>query len=79
VGCAARVPGPVDGKSNLFLLLLIIACASLQGGQFRSINEKLYTQPGSASFEMMQKEPELFDAVSCCLPSAGLPETCGCA
>lgn len=37
---------------------------SMQGGQFRAINEKLYTQPSKESFKMMQDEPELFEAVS---------------
>ena len=35
----------------------------LQGGQFRYINEQLYTQSGAASFEMMQREASLFEAV----------------
>lgn len=37
---------------------------SPKGGRFRSINETLYTQDGSTSFEMVQKEPELFTVVS---------------
>ena len=35
--------------------------SKLKGAQFRWLNEQLYTTAGSASFEMFQKEPELFD------------------
>ena len=36
--------------------------AQLQGGQFRSLNESLYTQTGSASLAMMRANPSLFTA-----------------
>jgi ribosomal RNA-processing protein 8 len=36
--------------------------AQLAGGHFRSLNERLYTQPGSASLAMMQRDPSLFAA-----------------
>jgi hypothetical protein len=35
--------------------------SKLKGAQFRWLNEQLYTTKGSTSFEMFQKEPELFD------------------
>lgn len=38
--------------------------AKLQGGQFRFINERLYTQTGAESLEMMREDPSLFTAVS---------------
>jgi ribosomal RNA-processing protein 8 len=34
----------------------------LQGGQFRWLNEQLYTQRSSDAFEQFQESPELFDA-----------------
>jgi ribosomal RNA-processing protein 8 len=34
----------------------------LAGGQFRYINELLYTQTGRESFAMMQRDPSMFDA-----------------
>ncbi|CAM9402932.1 unnamed protein product [Discosporangium mesarthrocarpum] len=36
----------------------------LEGGQFRMINERLYTSPSSESLEKFQQEPHLFDVVS---------------
>lgn len=35
--------------------------ASLEGGRFRFINEKLYTSEGKEAFTLFQKQPELFD------------------
>eukprot|EP00798_Chlamydomonas_sp_ICE-L_P017649 gene17649-23994_t len=35
--------------------------ARLQGGQFRFLNEALYTRSGDDALGMMQKEPELFE------------------
>ncbi len=37
--------------------------AKLAGSQFRWLNEQLYTCPGSQAFELMQEQPQLFDAV----------------
>ena len=36
--------------------------SQLQGGQFRSLNERLYTQSGAASLAMMRGDPSLFAA-----------------
>lgn len=36
--------------------------AKLQGGQFRWLNEQLYTQSGEDSFQSFAKNPSLFDA-----------------
>jgi ribosomal RNA-processing protein 8 len=36
--------------------------AKLQGGQFRYLNEKLYTQESELSFNEFQKDPSLFNA-----------------
>lgn len=36
----------------------------LEGGQFRMINEMLYTNTGSTALDSFKKEPELFDVVS---------------
>jgi len=36
---------------------------ALQGGQFRQLNEQLYSQTSSESFKMMKKEPRLFEVV----------------
>ena len=35
--------------------------ARLSGGQFRALNEQLYTQPGGEAFALMQGDPGLFD------------------
>ena len=35
--------------------------ARLSGGQFRALNEQLYTQPGDEAFALMQGDPGLFD------------------
>lgn len=35
--------------------------ARLSGGQFRALNEQLYTQPGGEAFALMQGNPGLFD------------------
>ena len=35
--------------------------ARLSGGQFRALNERLYTQPGGEAFTLMQGDPGLFD------------------
>lgn len=35
--------------------------AKLQGGRFRWLNELLYTTPGDAAFDLMQKDPALFE------------------
>ena len=35
--------------------------SKLKGAQFRWLNEQLYTTDGKSSFDMFQKEPELFD------------------
>ena len=42
-----------------------------QGGQFRYINEQLYTQSGAESLAMMSRDPELFDAVCTQSSAAG--------
>ncbi|CAG9464197.1 unnamed protein product [Pedinophyceae sp. YPF-701] len=35
--------------------------ARLAGGEFRNLNEQLYTQPGAKSLRQFQKDPSLFD------------------
>lgn len=43
-----------------FALNVLWAPSSPQGGQFRWLNETMYTQPGGESFRMMREEPDLF-------------------
>ena len=48
------MPPPLSALQKKF-------AAQLSGGHFRQLNEKLYTQPGAASLEMMKASPALFD------------------
>ena len=36
----------------------------LEGGQFRYLNEQLYTKESKESFEIFSSDPSLFEAVS---------------